>query len=240
MAIALVAKIAAGSSDGLSVTTGTIDTTGATLLVAVATGTGSADPTISDSKSNSWTELTDETVPGGESVRLFYSIPSSVGAGHTVTVDDSGHRPSVVFYSFSGTHATTPFDQESAGGNNFGSTVQPGSVTPSEDNCVIVQGVAFNVNGTFSINGSYTHTGDGTDYISNDGTNRHGVGGAYLIQTTATATNPTWTHNPGSSSLAAVGAVFKAAGGAVTTRGMPFGHEGTTFNGGRTLVGNIR
>jgi hypothetical protein len=214
MAIALVAKTAAGSANGNDVTTSSIDTTGATLLLIcyTSTDTGSATPT--DSKSNTWNALTDEVVGGGERTVWFWSVPTTVGSGHTVSVTDNGKRPSLAFYAFSGTHASSPFDAENAGGNNFGSTVQPGSVTPGQDDSLIVQGISFNVDGTLAINGGYTHAGDGTDYVSNNGTTRMGLAAAYLIQTTATATNPTWTHTPGSSSVAAVGAVFKPAGGA--------------------------
>lgn len=219
MAIALVVKTAKGSADALTVTTNAADTTGAnfTALVLTSTSDGAGGP--SDNKSNTWNALTAELVGGGERVILYYAINPTVGTGHTFTfTPSSGSLPSICALAFSVVDTTTPFDAENAGGNSFGSTVQPGSVTPGQNDSLIIQGLAFNVTGTLAINESYVHTGDGTDYIDRAG-NMMGLAAAYLIQTTAGATNPTWTHTPGSSSMAAVGAVFKPAGvGGRTTK----------------------
>lgn len=214
MAYSTPIQTAAGSSNGVTVTSGAIDTTTAKLIALCLTGTSDSSGGPNDSQSNTWTALTAESVGGGEYTIWYYCINPTTNAAHTFSwTPATGTRPCIAVLAFP--HDGTPaFDQENAGGNNFGSTVQPGSVTPSENDCVIVQGVSFNVNGTFTINSSYVHAGDGTDYISNDGTNRLGIAVAYIIQTTAGATNPTWTHSPGGSSLAAVGAVFKADGGA--------------------------
>lgn len=216
MGYSLVAKTCKGSSDGLTVTTDPIDTSTAKLIVLVLTGTSDTTGGPSDNKSNTWTALTEEVVVGGERVILYYCISPTVGSGHTFTwTPSAGSRPSVAAQAFS--HDGTPvFDQENVGGSAFGSSVQPGSVTPSADNCLIVQGIAFNVSGTLSINESYVFAGDSSDYSDKDASNKLGIGAAHLIQTSATATNPTWTHNPGSSSLAAVGAVFKSTGGGIT------------------------
>jgi hypothetical protein len=220
---ALVASTSAASGDGNTVTTPGIDTTGADLLVLVVAGSTGSEQNPSDSKGNTWTGLTFEDVGGGERIKLYYVIGGTVGSGHTAGVA-SGLLPALAFYAFS--HDGTPeFDAENAGGQNFGSTVQPGSVTPSADDGLIVQGVAFNVAGTFSINESYTGLVQQTKTANNIG-----GAGAYLIQTSAAATNPTWTHSPGSASMAAVGAVFKAAGGGggrttKNTRAWPLGVE---------------
>lgn len=213
MAYTLVVKTAAGSTNGTDVTTSAVDTTGAKLIVLILSSTSDGAGAPTDSKGNTWTGLTAELVGGGQRVILYYCISPTVGSGHTFSwTPSAGSRPSIAAQAFS--HDATPaFDQENAGGNNFGSTVQPGSVTPAANDSLIVQGIAFNVSGTLSINSSYVHTGDATDYSDVSAPNRLGLGAAYLIQTTAAATNPTWTHSPGSSSLAAVGAVFKSAGG---------------------------
>ena len=84
MANPLIAHAIVGSSTGNNATTSAIDTTGATLLVAlIVTDTGGG--TMSDSKGNTWTALTAHS--GGTTVtgQLFYVSNPTVGSGHTFT-----------------------------------------------------------------------------------------------------------------------------------------------------------
>jgi hypothetical protein len=73
MAWAHIASVSAGSSDGISVTTGNIDTSGANLLLAsVADYNAESAVTLTDSKGNTWTPLTpiDGTSLAGREVRF--------------------------------------------------------------------------------------------------------------------------------------------------------------------------
>lgn len=224
MSYSLIAKAAAGSSDSLSVTTPAIDTTGATLLTAfLATNAGGTPPAITDNKGNTWTRRTAESVPGGERGEWFdCKNPTSVGAGHTAswTTDFAGSAsPALAFRAYSGSDATSPFDQET-GSSTFPNNLQPGSQTPSQDNCLVEQGLAFNVAATVSINESYNFAGDSTDYVNSSGTCR-GLAVAYKIQTTAAATNPTWTLSM-SASMAGRSASYKAAAGGGGSVGAPY------------------
>lgn len=215
MAYALVAKTAAGSSNGTNVTTSAIDTTGANLLLVFFVGTGTIVGPPTDSKGNTWTALTSGTVVGGERGTWYYVENPIVGFGHTFSwTQGTGSLPSIIAFAFSGAPASSSFDQES-GNTTFGTTLAPGSLTPSVANCLVVQGLAYNTASTDTIGESYNYAGDGTDYV-NKTANAMGASAAYKIQTTATATNPTWTASTATSAVARA-AVFKPSGGAPVT-----------------------
>lgn len=207
MAFALVASTSKASVAGAAVTSNAIDTTGANLLLAIVGwfDNGSGAAVIADSKTNSWTGLTTRAVAGQLSERIFYSVPSSVGSGHTVSQTASGLYSGLVVFAFSGAHAT-PFDQQ-AGATGTATSLATGSLTPPEDNCLVIAGLGNENNsaGAVSINGGFTAL---TSAYS--GGNSEGAGGAYLIQTTAAAANPTWTIT-NSAQIAVALATFKAA-----------------------------
>jgi hypothetical protein len=207
MAIALVANVASNAGTNAAVTTAGIDTTGANLIV-VAVGYNTVG-TLTDSKSNTWTALTTRgSAPGS---KLYYCVPSSVGAAHTFTWTAS--FPSICVAAFSGAHAT-PFDLEN--GNNAGvsvTSIQPGSITPSEDNELVIAGFGYNGTQTVSINGGFTIS---DQKPLNSGV-AYGSAMAYLIQTTAAAANPAWSWT-GAQNAAASIASFKAGAAAATKR----------------------
>jgi hypothetical protein len=194
VAIALIAASSAVAQADDNPTTAALDTTGANLLVIVATNhtSGSAPSGVSDSKGN--------------------NVGSNVGSGHTFTLGGTFVLGAVAALAFSGAHATAPFDVEAAGNSTgSGTTVQPGSVTPSQDDSLIIQavGIATDGTGSLSIDGGYATAvwvGSGAN------TANRGMGFSYLIQTTAAATNPTWTNNA-NNSMTAVAAAFKPAAG---------------------------
>lgn len=200
MAWTKLTEVSAGSSDGSTVTTGAIDTTGATFLIAVVSGFGTA-PTLSDSKSNSWTALTERGL-GSAAEKLFYVVSGTVGSGHTFTANNN--FPSVAVIAFSGSHAS-PFDAETGAGGSS-STLQPGSITPAEDNELLVTGLSWNNANAASINGGFSIA----TQVAIAGGQHLAVAIAYLIQTTAAAANPTWTVTSGND-LATGMAAFKAA-----------------------------
>ncbi len=212
MAISFVVG-ATGTTDINAATTSAMDTTGCNLLVVVGTNLDRVNPlVITDSKSNSWTALTLTSAdPGVErSVQIHYSTPSSVGSGHTVTGTLTGKFPGLSVMCFSGAH-TTPYDGNQNGTYQAGSasTIQPGSVTPSQNNCLVISGVIFNLyaGAAPTINGGFT-VGPYLPFTS--GQSLTTVGG-YLIQTSAAAANPTWTFGSAESTTVANAAVFRAA-----------------------------
>lgn len=210
MAYALVSGVVASPvGGGASPTTTAIDTTGADLLIiAAAHASWGSVGTVSDSKSNTWTALTTRNSDAG-SIRLLYCQNPTVGSGHTFTT--TGTFSSIGAVGFSGS-TSSPFDtgRESGAAVNAGTSVQPGSITPSVDGALIISVTSFANEGVTSltINSGFTEafelpTGAGQYY---------GVALSYLIQTTAAAVNPTITLSAtgyGATELAA----FKPGGG---------------------------
>jgi len=200
----LVTSTSAGSTGGSDITTSAINTTGANLIVA-GIASGSNTPTVSDSSSNIWTPL--NINGGGPNIQMFYCSAATVGSGHTFTTSTGNNAPSIYVLAFSGS-AASPLDQQNGVGATSGiTTVQPGSITPGQNNELIVTllGIAApgavsagSINQGFTILGSQTFSGG----------NHYGGAIAYLMQSTAAAVNPTWTAT-GSASLLASIASFK-------------------------------
>lgn len=228
MAYSLIASAIAGAgADHSTVTSAGIDTTGADLIVICAVHFGSG-LSVSDSKGNTWTSLTSRT---GTNTRLssFYVASPSVGGSHTFTFSGTANLfPSLTVMAFSGA-AASPFDRES-GASGSGTSAQPGSVTPSENNCLVVGGIGVSGNRTFSVSGlTLQHQ------IGNDG-NHQAMAAGYTIQTTASALNPTWTISA-SDNWASEVAVFKSAAGGGGATGQPTMRRwgGTPFVGGQGI-----
>ncbi len=168
--------------------------TGANLLVAsVAFYVPSGTPTashISDSSGNTWVALTAKTAVSSCGEMLFYAKNAAVGASQTFTISKSGSYSSIVVMGFSGVDTTAPFDVEN-GTNWSGTTAQPGSITPSVDNELVISGCGDAApTTTWTCNGNFS----GTEiYYNQVPSTTEGNALAYEIQTTATARNPTWT-----------------------------------------------
>jgi hypothetical protein len=127
----------------------------------------------------------------GDSV-IYYAYGSGlvVGSGHTFTAN--GTTPSGCFMAWSGATTTDPKDQVSAG-DNQPHTVQPGSITPTQNGCliVVVEGDVESL--VSSVDSGYTvldfvALASGINYMSSD---------MYYVQPTAAAINPTITSNSG-------------------------------------------
>lgn len=208
MAFSFITHAEAGSTNNHSVTTASIDTTGADIIVINVGWYGSGTtPTVTDSKSNSWTSLTSR-VDANIGCRIWYKASPTVGSGHTFTATGLGSYPNIQVLAFSGAHAT-PFDVEN-GGTGTGSTKQPGSITPAEGNELVIAGLGHenNSGGAVSIDGSYT-----AYTVAYSVGNCEGGGIAYWIQGSATATNPTWNITNSAAIAAAIAAFKSAAGG---------------------------
>jgi hypothetical protein len=217
VAIALVsgASAAAGSAPGIdTATTSAVNTTGANLIVIQASNYAvQAAPTITDNKSNTWTAL---TAQAGSVVRgtLYYCLNPTVGSGHTFTITSTGGYPSLSILAFSGVATTSAFDVQNGSTASSSTTVAPGSITPSAANELVITGVGTQSAAVSSVGSGFT-----IGSTANWSASQFGSSLAYLIQTTATAENPTWTMS-GSATLSAEIASFKAAagGGSIKTQ----------------------
>jgi hypothetical protein len=101
-----------------SITSVGIDTTGANLIVVgmVCAGTASDAATpVTDSKANAWTRIGTSAVNGGNRISLFYSVPTTVGTGHTVTYTIQSSTGLSIGVSCASGAAASPLD---AGSNS--------------------------------------------------------------------------------------------------------------------------
>lgn len=182
MAIAFVAGASAAGLNGA--TTSAIDTTGASLLVIMAVA--GAAITVSDSKGNTWTGLTSQTITG-QTGRVYYAWNPIVGTGHTFTVSGSGVAASFEVASFSGVQTSAdPFDvQQSAtatGATQAG--VGSATLTPSQNDSLVIGGQSFSA----AISAYTAQAGFATvAQVNFSGGTNYGSALEYLIQTTAAA-----------------------------------------------------
>lgn len=189
-------------------TTSAIDTTGANFLV-ISLSTYEAYATVtsvSDSKGNTWVPLTKHLQAGtNDAVRFWYSKNATVGTGHTFTVAKTTGYIAFEVMAFSGVDTSSPFDVEN--GNGFtggGSSLTTGSVTPSQNNSLILVDFTTDIGTTVnSIDSSFSIT----DKASASPVT---TAAAYLIQGTAAAVNPTWSFGSVARAVAGI-AVFKPA-----------------------------
>lgn len=123
-------------------TTASINTAAANLIVVTVAYYGS-EPTLSDSKTNSYNGLTARTTGSSQYIRQYWVQGASVGdSSHTFTLTGSNTYPSIVVLAFSNISAA-PADQENSAVNGGWTTFSVGSITPSQANTVAVAGLEY-------------------------------------------------------------------------------------------------
>lgn len=186
---ALVSHTAAQTVDKQNVTTSSIDTTGANLIIIAQTASDATLPTPTDNKSNTYTKLASHTT-GGVTNAFYYVSAPTVGTGHTFSSNSgTDHFQGIAVAAFSGAKTSSPFDLESGNTTPSAESLSPGVITPSENKELVV----------YSLGDSFTSavtTNDGTITILQQlpfvAATAFGIALAYKIQSTAAATNPTW------------------------------------------------
>jgi|SRR6266853_671248 len=205
MAIGLISHVSVAAAS--TTTSSAIDTTGATLLVAnMANYEPAGVPTLSDSKSNTWTQLTLRVVTGDVEGRLYYVENPVVGSSHTFTFTGTLVYTALCVAAFNATLISAVYDSNETGTSNSSTatSIQPGSVTPSQDNCVICTGMGAGGATSITVDSGFTIT-DVVNY--SNGVNFAG-GLAYLVETAPVAKNPTWSWTTAGKCYAVTG-VFK-------------------------------
>lgn len=220
----------AGCTGSCTATTAGMNTTGSTLCVAVANefSTDPAGATMSDSNGNSWHHLTTRNnINNGMEMVIWYAwdhggTPLSVGAGQTFSLVGTSY-PGISVSCYTGTQVSSdPFDVQNGAITSSGTTIQPGSITPSVDNEVVVTGsdelvaniTSWSINSSYAIRSQFEYNGNINANVAD------------ITQGTAGATNPTWTSSNASASHTAVIASFKSNAVSV------FGSLKTVANGG--------
>jgi hypothetical protein len=211
MAWSLIASASNGSPDTINVTapapSGTINTTGADLIVAVVCHytANPAASDLTDSASNSYS-LQASQASGSDAqakVAVFYKLNPTTSASHTFTFSRGGAvtSPSIVVYAFSGLAGSPTV---SSVGSGTGSTnIQPGSIGVSDD--LVVSGIGWYANNTMSIDSGFTSPIE-VGYVAGS----MGVAGSW--KSVSGAENPTWSLS-GSNSVAGINASFTGTGG---------------------------
>lgn len=202
-----------GSNGG---TSSGVDTTGADSLWIVLGYATTNTPAVSDSKGNTWSLQGPQDSGFGHRIALYYAESAIVGSGHTFTATVTGGNVGIAIIAFSGGKASGMADQHADSFAVFASMVQAGSITPSENDCLIIAGFASPGGSYSAVNESYTVPAN----VAQSGSN-FGVAVGYKLQTTATATNPTWTATDSFVQLAALGS-YKAGAGAPPPSGNPW------------------
>jgi hypothetical protein len=204
-----------------TVTTDPIDTTGLdTVIIGVSdfsagTPDGAWITDTSSGGSNSFGQLSGAAAVGTTNtrVRVYYCRGCVVGTGHTFTyaapATSVATYPTIMVLACSGGNMVAITDQQNGATTTSAATLATGSVTPTEDNELVVTVVASLDSGVLTAPTGYT-LADRASYAAGIA-----IGGAlaYRIQTTATATNPSWTFSTTTEASAGVGSFKAAAGG---------------------------
>lgn len=230
MAITIVAHTAkVGTSTGC--TTTAQNTTGATGIVLGATWLkGSTTPTITSSPSaGTFTERTEYSGAATLTTALWYIASPTTGATQTFTIAGTNIFCPLFMVAFAGSLAASPFDVENGGAGVATLTQQPGSITPNFANEILIttMGKQATTTGNATINGGFSTP----DYINSAGGASFGGGMSYLIQTTATAANPTWTTDVTSEMTADIASFQVAAAGGGRTLFVMTGLDGLSMSG---------
>jgi hypothetical protein len=207
--MSLIAHTSAGSAGGNTITTSAIDTTGATLIVVCVSETSGVINTPTDSKSNTYTPLTNRDTGASVAVRLFYCENPTAGSGHTFSYTHNSAFPAIAVQAHGGTLTASSLNTETGATGAAVTSIQPGSISPAAASDLFVTGLSFGASRVVSIDSSFTIS-DQVDYLSAGG--NFGIGMAY--KSSGTAENPTWSWTPALSPAVAMASFKEASGGA--------------------------
>lgn len=199
-----------------TVTTPSTNMTGADtffMIISQSDGAGADPVSISDSSSNSYTKILRATNSGDSDVGLWRASSATAGSSMTFTVGGSGiaYCFGIIVLGFSGGHAS-PDDLTRSNSADAVVTLAAGSssLTPSENNELVIAGLSFVTAGdTVTINGGFS-TVFKQDAITNV---TYGFASSYLIQTTATSANPSFSWNTSGNPTTLLASFKSAAGG---------------------------
>lgn len=221
--MSLLAHGIAASSGATDAVVGPLNTTNAKLIVCALENIAGANfPAIlTDSQGNTWVfPITSSGFAGaaGRIANVAYCISPSTSPTHTFTMIATGGAffPVIAVQVFDNVPTSGTFDAVTAGAETAaaGTTVQPGSLTPANANNLFI---------SFVIGDAYTPISVSpvgfivTDTLGKVGGVSQGGGMAYVIQSAATAQNPTWTVNNNDATIMSISIVFKESGGAAPT-----------------------
>lgn len=220
MAIALVAQTSKlGPSGGGAAPA--INATGASLIVVTTSRYNVTAATPTDDQGRTYTALTnvENTSAFGVAGRIWYTEnPTGSLASLVVTFAATNLYPAFGVSAWSGTATASVFDVQSTNnnGNAPSATSQPGSVTPGQNDSLVIAIAAYESTAACTIDGGFTELYDGPLV----GGSYFGGMAAYLIQTTAAAANPTVTYGGSNANVTAI-AAFKPSAAPASLQWLP-------------------
>lgn len=208
MAFALVNNAQTAGSAAGGQATGAFSATGGNFIAASTNyfNTGSVAGAPTDNLGNTYTAAVNVSSSGGSNSAIHYAENPTVSGSLNVTCHAAISVMEVAV--FSGAVTVSVFDSATSFYQTVsGTSIQPGSRTPANDNSLIVSACGALASGAQSINSGFTITNQLT---FSSGVNSSGAL-SYLIQGAKAAVNPTWTTDGGGFGYTASIAVFVAA-----------------------------
>ncbi len=187
MSIAILTSLYEGSPDANPFTSSQIDTSGATCLIAMLVA-GNGSLTLSDSESNTYGTPDISDTQGSIQYKIWVIFSPTTSATHDWITGGSAFGPGLMVLLLSGTALSGPVTQSITNHATGVSSLQPGSITPSVANTIIVTwetgtDLAASIDAPFDFDGHLSITGT-----------HFGGTLAFEIQAPGpTARNPTWT-----------------------------------------------
>jgi hypothetical protein len=186
--------VSTGGVAGSVADTPAIDTTGASLLVACVSTYDFTITTalVSDSYANLWQPLPMQS-GNANNLELYYVVAPSAGPSHVFHGTGGDGYPTLAILAFTGTVTTSAvLDGQSGSTPATTTTVQPGSITPTQAKDVFVAcvGADSHTNWTsVTITNGFTIT---DMQLIGALTSPEEIGFAYAVDSTTTTVNPTW------------------------------------------------
>lgn len=200
--ITLINHTIAASTNANSVTTPAVNMTGATFEVIAVICAQAYCNVPSDSGGNTWTALNTYETTNHEQATIYYAAVTG-GASQTFSESAISSTPCIAAAGFSGVSAS-PFDtQNGSASSGSPSSIQPGSLTPSAVGELLITAAGWynttansgSINDSFGLLDPAPAAVSGTAYT---------CGLAYLLATSTSAIDPTWTINSTYGAAAAI------------------------------------
>ncbi len=158
-----------------TVTTSSVDTTGASLIIIAAAhyNATTAEVTPSDNKGNTWTAGGNDATPGvAFRARFYYCINPTVGSGHTFTIAGTDTYPAIFVEAWSGLSGAT-LDQANFNYSASATSITAGNINPTTSSSIYfscsansgtISGVTVSTLGNSAANIAANSVGGGISY----------------------------------------------------------------------------
>lgn len=187
-------------------TTGSVNTTGATLLVMSVSDISGSAPAGADSKSNTWSLFQGATGGGAFPVKVYDVITPTVGTGHTFTGPGGLADMCVSAWKFT---AASPRDVSDKVDDCMGGSTCNKSITTTQNNDLVIAVMQQLSNATCgTINSSFSSPPDCDVYVGGTSTSNTD---SHKQVPTAGAVSPTFTVGTSGAAEAMVVVSYKAA-----------------------------